>query len=589
MPSAPPTLAAALQAEFRRLIALLPDDEISAFAATNAGFTNGGFRLGKPATLRLRLAHMTSAGTEIPEEVRNLLARRSRVCGLIVLLAPEALAEHQRALADAVGHPALLAAMLLDRREKTRDLARAWLGEPEPPPAPDGAPEGSLARLREPLSLLFASPTLADDSATGMTQAMWQQKREQLDARIRDLLAENRKLRAASDRAEALKREARQSREQADETRKQAEASALALREQNRICEDLTAELAREKTHRETRLRAALDLALAREFHGWLAEARSLDAEVAAGEAPCRDMIERAEAALRRQIAHDRHSGNREQLAERLARLRAIRERARGALANALKPASELKAVALDLDAEIARIAALIEPPAEATPLERALLARIHGADDNALPALRNLPETFIPLGILDQAAIERVRQAFHKRLAAVQAASVPPDPETDRRGDAVTRLGRALAGASPAMLLLDGHNVLFGLPARYNPPRGGARRDADKRKQLADDVARLVASSPAVRAMLVFDGHSRHDEQAAPNVRVAYSGGTGEHRADSVLLDNIRFYCDADPGVPVFLVSNDDDLRAQARRLGALTVDVLDFGAFLGLPLPRA
>jgi hypothetical protein len=131
-------------------------------------------------------------------------------------------------------------------------------------------------------------------------------------------------------------------------------------------------------------------------------------------------------------------------------------------------------------------------------------------------------------------------------------------------------------------MLLIDGHNVLFGLPVRYNPPRGGAVNDAEKRKKLTADIVRLAAPNPAVRAWIVFDGPTRHDTQAAPNVRVTYSGGNGEHRADNVILDNIRFFRSASPETTVFLVSNDQDLCQSARKLGAQTVAVLDLGAFL-------
>ena len=98
----------------------------------------------------------------------------------------------------------------------------------------------------------------------------------------------------------------------------------------------------------------------------------------------------------------------------------------------------------------------------------------------------------------------------------------------------------------------------------------------------LARDVVRLAGPNPALRAWLVFDGPTRQDTRAAPNVRVTYSGGQGEHRADGVLLDNIRFFISASPETPILLVSNDQDLCAHARRLGAVDLPVLDFGAFI-------
>ena len=137
-------------------------------------------------------------------------------------------------------------------------------------------------------------------------------------------------------------------------------------------------------------------------------------------------------------------------------------------------------------------------------------------------------------------------------------------------------------SGQTPAILLIDGHNVLFGLPARYMPARGTSLPDADKRKKLTDDIVRVTAPNPSVRAWIVFDGPTRSDTQASPNVRVTYSGGEGEHRADGVILDNLRFFKSSSPDTLVLLVSNDNDLCASARRLGALGLAVLDLGAFL-------
>jgi hypothetical protein len=79
-----------------------------------------------------------------------------------------------------------------------------------------------------------------------------------------------------------------------------------------------------------------------------------------------------------------------------------------------------------------------------------------------------------------------------------------------------------------------------------------------------------------------VFDGPVSSEETPAPNVRVSYSGGVGEHRADAVLLDNIRFLRGVDAEIPVILASNDNALCGQARRIGAVTIAATDIGALL-------
>lgn len=147
---------------------------------------------------------------------------------------------------------------------------------------------------------------------------------------------------------------------------------------------------------------------------------------------------------------------------------------------------------------------------------------------------------------------------------------------------DAESVLGKALQGAYPAVLLLDGHNVLFGMPSRYNPATGHSMKESEKRNALIKDVRRLVEKTPSLRAWLVFDGKDTAANSESLNLRIMYSGGDGMHRADRVLLDALRFFKSSDPLLPVVLVSNDKDLRKAARKAGAEVMAVLDFGPYL-------
>ena len=575
----PTPLTPACEKELQRIVALIPDNELSVLAVTEPAFQNGGFRASNTAALRARVAQLACGPQPVSDSVRRLIARRSRARTLTGTLSLSAVAEARHALAALLGGDVLLVALLLDDRQEMRDKAESWMQSPSP--FVTSNPVESQANLRETFAGLAELLGASSASGAPVTREVWQTQKEQLELRVRDLQEEKRRLKGVDDRLASVTHKLTACEEKLSEAKSKLDASEKALRQAARERDDLKVELERETAHREERLTASLDLALAGEFHGWLAEARSVEAE-AADPTPHADLLARCAAALKRQNASDRHSGNRAILADRLTQLEAEREKVRDALANALRPTPELKAVEAELIAEIRALKKLLTPDAAATPLEEALAARIHSAGDNELPRLRDLPDLISTLNILDDAALTRLRQTFQKRLAAAQAVGTPLDPHMEERQNAASSLGRALAGHIPAILLVDGHTVLFGLPARYNPPRGGALTDAEKRKKLTDDVARLTASCPAVRAWLVFDGPTRNDTQAAANVRVTYSGGTGEHRADGVILDNLRFFKTTSPETAVFLVSNDGDLCSAARRLGAQDVAVLDFGAFL-------
>ena len=572
-------LTPACEKELQRIVALVPDADLSLLVATEPAFQTGGFRAGNTAVLRVRLQQLACGAQEVSDTLRRTLARRSRSRTLTGLLAPDAITEARHALATLLGSHVLLVALLLDERKEVRDKAESWLQSQQSFLAAE--PADALDRLRELFTGLTELLGSSAPSGTPLTREAWQGQKELLENRIHDLQTENRRLKGVDDRLSRVAALFKACEQNLAEARQKAETADKTLRQKTRELEETSAELTRETARREERLVAALDLALAKEFHGWLVNARAVESE-ATNPAPQAELLAQAEAALQKQSEVDRHSGNRASLAGRLEQLETALMKVQSALRNALRQTPDLKTVEAALASEIRALTRLLEPDAAATPLEAALLTRIHAARDNDLPRLREMPDLFASLQVLDDAAITRLRQAFQKRLAAVQAVGVPPDPCMEERQNASTQLGRALAGQAPAILLIDGHNVLFGLPARYMPARGTSLPDADKRKKLTDDIVRITAPNPSVRAWVVFDGPTRSDTQASPNVRVTYSGGEGEHRADGVILDNLRFFKSSSPDTLVILVSNDNDLCNAARRLGALGLAVLDLGAFL-------
>lgn len=575
------TLPPACEQELARLVALVPDDDLSALAATEPAFQKGGFRAGNASILRTRLLHLASGGREISDTFRRTLARRSRSHTLTGLLAPDTLNESRHALAAVLGAPVLLIALLLDARREVRDKAESWLQQPQPFITLD--PAHAIERLRDIFADLadLIGVTAPSDLTAVSTHEAWRIQKEKLESRLRDLHSENRRLKGVDDRLANTAQRLKSSEENLATALRETKNAETALRQKTRQLEESAAELARETAHREDRLAAAVDLALATEFHGWLACAQAVESAAAHPDLHA-DLLAQAEAALRQQSAIDRHSGNWAVLDARRDQLAVALRKVRAALRNAVRRAPELQTVEIALDAEIRHLDTLLDPDAPASPLETALTARIHAACDNELPHLRGLPNLFANLNVLDDAAIGRLREAFQKRLAAIEAISAAPPPRRDAEPQpAAGLLASALIGREPAILLVDGHNALFGLPSRYNPARGASLTEAEKRQLLTHDIVRIAAPTPVLRVWIVFDGPTRSDTQAAPNVRVTYSGGQGEHRADGVLLDTIRFLKADSPNIPVILVSNDQALCADARRLGAHDLPVLDLGAF--------
>jgi hypothetical protein len=575
-----PTLADALAAERDRVIDALSDDAVTAFATTDPAFKSGGFRPGNAAPIRMRLRVLAAAADGLSDTLRRLLAHGSLNRTLIADLSESAIADLRHDLAALFGPARILLALQLDDRQTLREAAARWLSA-NPPFAPV-EPAAATARLRDVFGRLLDACGVAG-AAPGAplipTREAWQDEKAHLNDQLRDLRAQLRALKDSDARAIRFQKLADALTAERDDRNARLDAETAEKRLAIRQRGDLEAELGRERTQREERLRAALDSRLASEFAGWIAHARAVEAEAAADDAAHRDALEQTEHALRRQAAADRHSGNRATLLARLGALDAARARARDALAHALVQTPELPAAVRSLDDEIQRVRAILQIEEPVSALEETLAARLHAADGNTLYAIRTLTERLAAFAVLDPAALHRIDAAINRRQAALLSRGEMPEGKAP---EPVLALRRALTGRGKAMLLIDGHNLLFALQGRYMPPSGAAVPDREKRARMIADLVRVVGPHPSCRVWIVFDGPVSSEETPAPNVRVSYSGGVGEHRADAVLLDDIRFLRGVDAEIPVILASNDNALCGQARRIGAVTIAATDIGALL-------
>ena len=111
------------------------------------------------------------------------------------------------------------------------------------------------------------------------------------------------------------------------------------------------------------------------------------------------------------------------------------------------------------------------------------------------------------------------------------------------------------LKGGEP-LEIWDGWNLIL-----------GAKKEA---KDRADLIAQAKASGK--RVWIVFDGHDENVHLPGANVRVSYTGGQGEHRADKFITDFVRMAAYLGFADRVSVRTNDRDFRkAVGRLLGAV------------------
>ena len=92
-----------------------------------------------------------------------------------------------------------------------------------------------------------------------------------------------------------------------------------------------------------------------------------------------------------------------------------------------------------------------------------------------------------------------------------------------------------------------------------------GAKKEA---KDRADLIAQAQTSGR--RVWIVFDGHDENVHLLGANVRVSYTGGTGEHRADKFIVDFVRMAKYLGLADKVSVRTNDKDFLKAIQRLYA-------------------
>ena len=90
--------------------------------------------------------------------------------------------------------------------------------------------------------------------------------------------------------------------------------------------------------------------------------------------------------------------------------------------------------------------------------------------------------------------------------------------------------------------------------------------------KKEAKDRAGLIAQAKASgkRVWIVLDGHDENVKLDG-NVRISYTGGQGEHRADKFIIDFVRMAAYLGFADKVSVRTNDKDFRKSVERVSKL------------------
>lgn len=95
-----------------------------------------------------------------------------------------------------------------------------------------------------------------------------------------------------------------------------------------------------------------------------------------------------------------------------------------------------------------------------------------------------------------------------------------------------------------------------------------GAKKEARDRADLIEQARQATAADPLRRIWIVLDGRDENVRSLGANVRVSYTGGTGEHRADRFVCDYLRMARYLGLAGKVSVRTNDRDFAKAVARL---------------------
>ena len=517
----------------------------------------------------------------------------------MVPLSDELVMEQSALLASCLGFAGTVAALLLDGRASLRrhalEMLADWDGlEPDESAQREATTElmTGLRSLTQALQTLqppvgAGSPSGLESGltdTTGPTPLAERTPRPQGERQLVITLRDKRR------EAGALARDLSTSRQESDRLRAELERLRPALELTQQRANHAENELAELRGDFESLVQQRVQALLDERLLPWLAPAEAL--AQAAEDPRGQHLLEQAEQLLQEQAAIDRRYGLRRVLQAELDDCRQMLARLAEAQAQSLRPLPRLVTLQQEIRQRIQALQQQLGDPVDADPAAGSSLARLQQAMAQAdsleqLSAIRQALGAAEPLGLLD--AGERAR-AFAQladlasRLYARQG--ICRTAAQDREGLRslpLHAMQSTLALGQRATLVVDGHNVLFTLPALFrsffeNGNPGGRARDA-----LEQRLAALAKRHPRLDIQLWFDGGTVSERTVLDNMRVRFSGGSGSNRADGQILAFLHHLGTASPDPARAVVTADQDEARAAERTGALVMAPEELAIWLG------
>lgn len=570
----------------------LPDTKVRSLAIERG--LSAGFRPNKmpPGLARSRLRSALESYAELPDKVRQALRQTSQASALTTPLSDEMVMERSALLARSFGFAETVAALLLDGRSSLRqralDMLTGWDGsepdEAERCIASDELALGlqSLSQALQPL-IQAHQPSGPADSTEDLkltARAPRQQSERQLVIALRDKRRE----------AGRLAHELSAARHETDRLRAELDQLRPALELTRQRSDRAESELTDLRTHFDSRVLDRLQALLDERLLPWLAPAQALAQAVE--DTGGKSLLEQAARLLQEQAGIDRRYGLRSTLKAELEDCRDMLNRLAEARTESLQPLPQLGTLQHEIRRRIQTLQQQLGETSDPgrgidSNLERLQEAMTQANTLEQLSAIRQALNAAEPLGLLGR---EERTQAFG--LLADLASRIYAQQDICRtvaqHRDGLKNLPfhamqSTLALGQRATLVVDGHNVLFALPALFQPFFEDGIPGSRARQALEQRLAALTRRHPRLDIQLWFDGDSVSERSVSENLRVNFSGGSGSNRADRQILAFLHHLETFSPNLARAVVTADRDEARAAERTGAMVMAPEELALWLG------
>ena len=311
----------------------------------------------------------------------------------------------------------------------------------------------------------------------------------------------------------------------------------------------------------------------------WFKSSEILAAEYSTGG----KLINNVLTTLERQAEIDKRFGLIKNIRQELESCKELKIRLIEARAESLRPMVQLKTHEHELQLRITELEILLSISSQVN-IEASESFKKFAIALKACEAIDQIVEIRSRLKVLsthDQWKQEEIFQAYDLISTEalrfyLQDGNKVQDKDRDRLGisSPLQAVRMAIAQSDSCTLLIDGHNVLHALKSTFGSYFENNIPGKKARKELTRRLRELVDLHQNISVDLWFDGPEEVDVTVNEKIRVRFSGGSGQDRADKKIRESLAYLESVKLIKNCIVVSEDREVLASAKEFNAIQMD---------------